>query len=804
MASRTTTPLKKSASSLNPGASPFQLSLSSDSTTLPVNDKPLWGFRGFNPVVISSPTPKVSSPVEVRPAVSKSVPAPVFKPSTPQPDDDASSGSDSARTPEIRPKMASPRLWSPPPSRGLEHAEERTEEATLGRYAERSRALLDILKDLHSTGVQNELDLPKIVVIGSQSVGKSSLIESIAGIALPRSSGTCTRCPMECRLQYSTTWSCRVVLRFQYDSLGKLRTDMKEVQFGSDIFDKSEVTTRLKLAQRAILNPDISPASILSEEVQPNPDALTFSENCVCVRVAGPNVPDLYFYDLPGVISNVSDGGKEKDIELVDKLAESYLSKRNCLVLLVISCDTDFENQKAGRLVLKKKDRTLKDRTVGVLTKVDRIQPGDENRWLQILGGEELVLKNGWYCVKQRGPKELEAGVTWEDAKQQEEEFFATAEPWCYIQTSLTGRVGSEALSLKLGKMLSSLVSKELPAIQTKVVHHLADAKSSLAKLGPVNTEHPQTEVIRLLQEFASILASHIGGVPTHPASAPPAAGDSSRKPSVGIINALNKSYNRFRQRIRDTAPQFRPWSSKNDEEPEVMEDMKIDDDLLNAPGDMVYYLDEVMDMAQQYRTRELPGNFPFSVKEILISSSTNQWREIATECFQEVADNLTDHVMRLINSHFGRYAHGGLEDDIKEVIVTHMKDLANAALQKVEGLCQTEEFPYTQNDHYFFDYRSKLLLRYKAAHLQSNSQSGVIQSLQDHDSSKKPRRSGDETHWQNINDILSGLATIGIPGIVASDLIKLLPDDNMGPAFEIMAEVRAYFQVAYKRFSDN
>lgn len=38
-----------------------------------------------------------------------------------------------------------------------------------------------------------DMELPMIAVIGSQSAGKSSLIESIAGITLPRAAGTCTR-----------------------------------------------------------------------------------------------------------------------------------------------------------------------------------------------------------------------------------------------------------------------------------------------------------------------------------------------------------------------------------------------------------------------------------------------------------------------------------------------------------------------------------------------------------------------------------------------------------------------------------
>jgi hypothetical protein len=38
-----------------------------------------------------------------------------------------------------------------------------------------------------------DLDIPAIAVMGWQSAGKSSLIEAISGITLPRASGTCTR-----------------------------------------------------------------------------------------------------------------------------------------------------------------------------------------------------------------------------------------------------------------------------------------------------------------------------------------------------------------------------------------------------------------------------------------------------------------------------------------------------------------------------------------------------------------------------------------------------------------------------------
>ena len=45
------------------------------------------------------------------------------------------------------------------------------------------------------------------------------------------------------------------------------------------------------------------------------------------------------------------------------------------------------------------------------------------------------------------------------------------------------------------------------------------------------------------------------------------------------------------------------------------------------------------------------------------------------------------------------------------------------------------------------------------------------------------------------IAKVLAGLAEIGMMGVKADDLPKLLPPDRMAPALEIMADVQAYFQ---------
>lgn len=110
---------------------------------------------------------------------------------------------------------------------------------------------------------------------------------------------------MECRLQNAGSWSCKIVLRFQYDAGGRPLADVREIEFGETLYNKGDVERMLRRAQRAILRPGVPPEKFLDDsdlDIE-GYEPLTFSPNCVCIRVAGPNVPDLYFYDLPGTIS---------------------------------------------------------------------------------------------------------------------------------------------------------------------------------------------------------------------------------------------------------------------------------------------------------------------------------------------------------------------------------------------------------------------------------------------------------------------------------------------------------------------
>jgi hypothetical protein len=61
------------------------------------------------------------------------------------------------------------------------------------RYQQLASKLVNMVNMMRAAGAQFTLDLPTVVVCGNQSAGKSSLVEGIINIPLPRSDSTCTR-----------------------------------------------------------------------------------------------------------------------------------------------------------------------------------------------------------------------------------------------------------------------------------------------------------------------------------------------------------------------------------------------------------------------------------------------------------------------------------------------------------------------------------------------------------------------------------------------------------------------------------
>ena len=108
--------------------------------------------------------------------------------------------------------------------------------------------------------------------------------------------------PTECRLISSPEpWQCIITLRFITDVNGQPLRQIRNEPFGGVIHEKRHVEERIRRAQRALLNPSTGLRDFLEgHDEDPLDRELSFSKNCVCLEISGPDVADLSFVDLPG------------------------------------------------------------------------------------------------------------------------------------------------------------------------------------------------------------------------------------------------------------------------------------------------------------------------------------------------------------------------------------------------------------------------------------------------------------------------------------------------------------------------
>ncbi|CAD6885800.1 unnamed protein product [Tilletia controversa] len=219
-----------------------------------------------------------------------------------------------------------------------------------------TRKLIEVRNILKEIDHEDEnLTLPSIVVIGSQSSGKSSVLEAIVGHEfLPKGNNMVTRRPLELTLIHTDMEptpasgrgrgkSANVVEYGEFPGLGLGRiTDFKQIQ--KVLFD---------------LNMSVSESECVSDEP-------------IELRIHSPHVPDLTLIDLPGYVQISSIDQPEHLRDKIEKLCEKYIQAPN-VILAVCAADVDLANSPALRASRKVDQLGL--RTIGVITKMDLVDP---------------------------------------------------------------------------------------------------------------------------------------------------------------------------------------------------------------------------------------------------------------------------------------------------------------------------------------------------------------------------------------------------------------------------------------------
>lgn len=231
-----------------------------------------------------------------------------------------------------------------------------------------TRKMIEIRNILQTVGQSGSLTLPSIVVIGSQSSGKSSVLEAIVGHQfLPKGSNMVTRRPIELTL-VNTPNAQAEYGEFPALGLGKI-TDFSQVQ---------RTLTDLNLA--------VSDKDCVSDD----PIQLT---------IYSPNVPDLSMIDLPGYIQVASHDQPPELKQKISDLCDKYIQTPN-VILAISAADVDLANSTALRASRRVDPRG--ERTIGVITKMDLVDP---ERGHDVLTDKKYPLRLGYVGVVSRAPQ---------------------------------------------------------------------------------------------------------------------------------------------------------------------------------------------------------------------------------------------------------------------------------------------------------------------------------------------------------------------------------------------------------------
>jgi hypothetical protein len=203
-----------------------------------------------------------------------------------------------------------------------------------------------------------------------------------------------------------------------------------------------------------------------------------FAKDTLSVEIQGPQRPQLTLVDLPGIIQSGTKDASEEDVSLVSAITEHYISQSRTICLAVVSATNDYANQPILNKVRPFDPKG--DRTLGIITKPDRLPPGSgtEKASLQLAKNEDIFFKLGWHVLKNRSFEE--SSYSFLERNASEADYF-----WRSIFSNLSPEsIGIHSLTSRLSKLLFAHVQQEPPKLQEDLETALTDARRVLADMG--------------------------------------------------------------------------------------------------------------------------------------------------------------------------------------------------------------------------------------------------------------------------------------------------------------------------------
>ncbi|SCO76705.1 uncharacterized protein FRV6_00917 [Fusarium oxysporum] len=357
----------------------------------------------------------------------------------------------------------------------------------LSAYAD----VFDAVDSLQEAGMKREL-IPKLVVTGDQSSGKSSVLEAICQVPFPVDQDLCTRFPIE-------------LIQRKADK-GSIIVNISVVEPTPNPDALNQFTRELVPGDSVGLGAAIQEASSLILGNTPgSTNHRHFSRDVLRIIISGPDKYPLTLVDLPGFFQSTNMNQNEKDKEIVDEIVAPYLREPRNGILLIMPAYVLWNVLRAPSEVACAAVDPSGTRTLGIFTALDKSTYKDQIK-KHFSGQESWYPQNGWHGLKNLSTEERRQG---ENRDEVETAFFA--KKWPEIDRSCKG---IESLRPKLSEFLANQIREHLGGLISDVETEIKALDAQLESLGrKKTTEQQQRDYLsRMAGDFRQLCFSAVQG----------------------------------------------------------------------------------------------------------------------------------------------------------------------------------------------------------------------------------------------------------------------------------------------------